>query len=185
MKKQIKKEYLLWFIMIFFSGVLLLGSCSSDDSSSPTGIGEGVDPGARGNPSFTLTWSYSEDSEAEGPDIDCWVVDPYGQTLSTSRDGYSLGPTPEGGEIDFDDQGATGPGDGGGPERVYWPDGQAPSGRYTYGVRYYEGIGTAYYTMRVYKNNTLVATKTGTLACPDGYSYPLGPRVTLGTIDIP
>jgi len=184
MKKMSRCGY--WVVII----TLLLGSisCSNNKNQSPTDpgtLGEGQDPGARGNPSFSLTWSYSQDSAPEGPDIDIWVVDPYGQTLSSSRDGYSLGPTPEGGEIDFDDQGATGPGDGGGPERVYWPEGQAPTGTYSYGVRYFTGQGTAYYTVRVYKNSRLVTTKTGRLSSPGGNALPMGPRVPLGTISIP
>lgn len=155
---------------------LLLG-CGGDGGLGP---GEGEDPGfvlddgSSGDPAFTLTWSH--DQSDEGPDIDMWVRDPKGQILSTSRDGYSLGPTPEGGAIDRDDLGAHGGGTGGGPERTYWRQGSAPSGTYTYGVRYYQGEGTADYTLRVYVNGDLVATKTGSFSSP-------GSRVQLGQID--
>jgi len=171
-------------IITLFTMIMLVGMIGCSEEDNPVN-GEGEDPGARGNPTFTITWSYDGDSQSEGPDIDIWVVDPREQTLSTSRDGYSLGPTPQGGRIDYDDQGATGPGDGGGPERVYWPLGEASHGTYTYGVRYYAGTGTAHYTLRVYKNGNLYTTKTGTLTCPDGSYPPLGSRVTVGTIQNP
>jgi len=135
--------------------------------------GEGNDPGAIGNPTFTLTWSYT--GGGEGPDIDLWVTDPTGKMLTTSRDGYGLGPTPEGGKIDYDDRGASGSGDGGGPERAYWPTGQAPSGTYSYGVRYYSGSGTANYTVHVYKNGSLVGNQSGSFDSTGG-------RITLGSV---
>lgn len=157
-------------------GIALASGGGDDDSDSSNGSGEGQDPGGRGSIAFTLTWSYT--GGGEGPDIDLWVIDPHGQKLSCSRDGYSLGPTPEGGRIDFDDQGDSGPGDGGGPERAYWPEEQAPRGTYTYGVRYFYGTGTAYYTLNVYKNNLSVSTKTGTLSS-EGWD------ITVGMVNFP
>jgi hypothetical protein len=144
------------------------GADGQNQTGTTPGPTEGDDPGPYlgdgkiGDPAFTLTWSHTETDE--GPDIDMWVIDPNLLLLSTSRDGYSLGPTPEGGVIDHDDQGATGPGDGGGPERAYWPQGKAPGGVYTYGVRYYTGRGAANYTFRIYKDGNLAATKKGTLS---------------------
>ncbi len=126
-----------------------------------------------GDPEFQLTWTWATNDQ--GPDIDLWVRDPYGNLLSSSRDGLGLGPTPEGGRIDMDDQGKFGPGTGGGPERAYWPAGKAPLGNYTYGVRYYKGSGTITYTLRVYKNGRLFAEKTGQLQGP-------GLKITLGTV---
>ena len=79
-----------------------------------------------------------------------------------------MGPTPEGGEIDFDDRGGSGEGDGGGPERVYWPLDASLPGKYSFGVRYYSGDGTANYALRVYKGETLVMTKTGSLSSVGG-----------------
>jgi hypothetical protein len=131
--------------------------------------------GATGDISFKLTWTWSNSSRTEGPDIDIWVEDPNGHLLSSSRDGYGLGPCPDGGKIDEDDLGGWGNGDGGGPERVYWPTGLSPTGTYTYGVRYYQGDGTVEYTLRVYKGSTPQTTKTGTLTSP-------GSRITLGTV---
>jgi len=104
-----------------------------------------------------------------------WVTDPNGYTLSTSRNDYSLGPTPNGGVIDHDDLGGWGSGDGGGPERAYWPTGSASTGAYTFGVRYYQGDGTAYYSLRIYFGTTLYTSYTGTLTSP-------GSAITVGSI---
>ncbi len=122
----------------------------------------------QGDISFILTWTHSGSSRSEGPDIDMWVTDPDGYTLSSSRNGYGLGPTPNGGRIDHDDLGGWGDGDGGGPERAYWPTGQAPGGTYIYGVRYYQGDGAASYTLKIYFGSNLYRTETGTLTSPGG-----------------
>ncbi|PLX92966.1 MAG: hypothetical protein C0619_04990 [Desulfuromonas sp.] len=132
--------------------------------------------GASGDISFTLSWYHQGSSDPEGPDIDIWVIDPLEQKLSSSRAGFGMGPTPEGGEIDFDDRGASGDGDGGGPERVYWPLGASLPGEYSFGVRYYSGDGTANYALRVYKGETLLMTKTGSLAS-------VGGEIFVGTVE--
>ena len=137
--------------------------CGFENTGGGGGGGGGDDPGGRGDISFTLTWTHSGSSSSEGPDIDMYVTDPNGYKLSTSRDGYGLGPTPNGGSIDYDDRGGDGAGDGGGPERAFWPTGAADRGTYTFGVRYYSGTGTAYYTLRVYVGSTVAQTYTGTL----------------------
>jgi hypothetical protein len=163
----------LAFAVLLLSALVFVSCMEEDDtgdSNNPIPVNntnEGTDPGAVlsdgtvGNPVFTLTWSHLENNE--GPDIDMWVIDPNHAMLSTSRDGAGLGPTPEGGAIDFDDQGETGNGDGGGPERAFWPAGKMPPGIYTYGVRYYTGSGEADYTFRVYKDGFLADSFAGTL----------------------
>ncbi|MCG3171860.1 MAG: hypothetical protein GMKNLPBB_00001 [Myxococcota bacterium] len=127
----------------------------------------GLDPGSRGDISFTLVWSFSIDAQMGerrgGPDIDLWIVDPDGFRLSSSREGAGLGPSKNGGQIDMDDRGAWGDGDGGGPERAFWPTGGAPKGTYVYGVRWYLGFGSVQYTLRIYRGSTLVQEKTGRL----------------------
>ncbi|HNY51129.1 MAG TPA: hypothetical protein PLV50_08645, partial [Smithella sp.] len=152
----------LYNLEIYFDDNSGDDSNNDDDSGDNIDGNAGIDPGGTGDISMTLTWSWSGSSETEGPDIDMWVTDPNGHRLTTSRDDYSLGPCPCGGQIDFDDLGGWGPGDGGGPERAFWPTGSAPSGTYTYGVRYYQGDGTANYTLKVYKGTALQTTKTGT-----------------------
>ena len=142
----------------------------------------GKDPGARGDVSFTLTWTYSQNVQGAdrrgGPDVDIWVTDPLGQRINTSEERpIRKGPTPEGGRADFDDRGAHGDGNGGGPERVFWPKGKAPVGDYTYGVRWYQGEGSARFILRVYRGKELVATKKGLLTQRDK-----GRNVQLGKI---
>lgn len=149
---------------MFFSDVLYRSWCFKESG--------GEDPGGKGDISFTLTWSWY-DSGSEGPDIDMWVLDPNGYRLSTSRDGYGLGPSPDNGQIDVDDRGAFGDGDGGGPERTFWPSGQAPAGKYTYGVRYYQGDGAVSYILNVYKGTVKVDSKSGYLS-EEGGSIEVG-----------
>lgn len=160
--------------------VTIGGSGGSGGTGGETSDGAaGENPGPVGDPSFTLVWSWEDSADEQGPDIDLWVRDPLGSMLSSSRSGYALGPTPEGGRIDVDDQGQTDsyPGDGGGPERAYWPDGAAPAGTYTYGVRYFAGSGTAHYTLNVYRNGSLVRSVSGTLTST-------GSNIELGSIDV-
>jgi hypothetical protein len=131
---------------------------SATNSSMPE------DPGARGDPTVTLVWTYAGSSRPEGPDIDIWVTDPEGHTVSTSRGSPPV--SADNGTFDFDDRGGWGTRDGDngkGPERVFWTQGKAPRGTYKYGVRFYQGDGTANYTVRVYRNGVLLATKSGTL----------------------
>ena len=182
------KAKLSGIILLVVVCMFLFLSCAAEEESTDTeaqpteettvsGPNEGTDPGAVlddgtvGDPVFTLTWAHYEDNE--GPDIDMFVIDPNHAVLSTSRDGYGLGPTPEGGAIDYDDQGETGSGDGGGPERAYWPAGQMPAGIYIYGIRYYTGTGTADYTFRVYKDGYLSRTLQGDIS-NSGQRFVLG-----------
>ncbi len=122
------------------------------------------DPGARGDPTVTLVWTYSGSSHPQGPDIDIWVTDPKGNTVTTSN-----GTPPssaDNGTFDYDDRGGWGTRDGDngkGPERVYWTQGKAPRGTYKFGVRFYAGDGKANYTVRVYRNGRLLDSKSGTL----------------------
>lgn len=154
----------------------------TDETGQPATMTAGIDPGARGNISFTLVWTHINSSRPGGPDIDLQVLDPKGNLLSTSNIGARLGPTPEGGRIDRDDRGGWGrpPSPGGGPERAYWPDGQAPLGTYTYGVCYYRGDGDVDYTLRVYDRDRLVVEKRGKLTPADEGSLLEVGQVVLG-----
>lgn len=147
--------------------------------------GTGKDPGAKGDVSFTLIWTYTIANQgilnSGGPDVDIWVTDPKGNTINTSQEGSTrMGPTAEGGHADIDDRGGHGQirSRGGGPERIFWPDGQAPAGKYRYGVRWFAGVGEARYTLRVYLGKNLVQTKTGLLNETDK-----GNNLELGTIE--
>ena len=68
--------------------------------------------------------------------------------------------------LDVDDRGAFGPGDGGGPERIYFTN-DMTLGTYDYGVRWFEGAsGTVQYTIRLYYGTTLVGEDSGALDAP-------------------
>ncbi len=125
--------------------------------SAPTPIGE---------ISFALTWSYN--STDEGPDIDLHVKSPNGTEIYYRN---------MGGHMDYDDQGASGEGNGGGPERIWWIP--ALNGNYNYFVKWYANSSTATYadfTLSVYvKTEGLqlhVARKTGRISANSGdYNY--------------
>lgn len=120
------------------------------------------EPAGKGDVSFVLTWTWQGDTTPLGPDIDIFVVDPKGVRLNTSRTGAGMGPTAEGGQVDRDDQagyGGTNP-TGKGPERVFWPSGAAPAGKYKYGCYFFEGQGTAQCTLSVYLKGAKVASVT-------------------------
>lgn len=146
------------------------------------GAGGGEELGARGDVSFTLAWRHDTDRQGPnrkgGPDIDIWVLDPLGQRINTSNaPPIRTGPTPQGGRADRDDRGGYGAGDGGGPERIFWPENRSPSGTYTYGLRWYQGEGTVRYVLKVYLGEELVDTKTGRLTSGD-----IGKNIELGSV---
>jgi hypothetical protein len=99
-----------------------------------------------------LTWTHSGDRKPLGPDVDIWVEDPKGNTLSSTRRSQ-MGPTDECGVVDLNDEaGYAEDGDaakGSGPERVFWPEGQSPAGNYELGCKLYEGNGSANCTISV------------------------------------
>ncbi len=113
-----------------------------------------------GDPEFQLIWTYA--GGGEGPDLDLIVIDPLGQTLGPSQPG-GFGPTPQGGQIDVDDRGQFGLGDGGGPERAFWPAGSSPAGSYCYGLRYWSGDVLVEASVLVYVNGILREFRDATL----------------------
>lgn len=142
----------------------------------------GIDPGGRGDVAFTLVWTHANSQRPNGPDIDLWVKAPNGVYINSSGVGVGLGPASDSSMIDIDDQGGEmrSPhrerrysGQGGGPERAFWPEGRAPRGEYAFGVRYYSGTGVATYTVRVYNKENVVATHVGFLK-EKGREIPVG-----------
>jgi hypothetical protein len=121
----------------------------------------GTDPGARGEISWTLTWSYSGSEITEGPDIDLWVKTPSGETISgvnKSGSGFAL---------DIDDRGGFGSGNGGGPERIYSTSSSVTLGTYEYGVRWFGGnSGYVNYSIRLYYDGTLAGSDSGQMSSP-------------------
>lgn len=80
-----------------------------------------------GDIQITLTWDTAAD-------LDLWVIDPNGEQI-----GYKNKVARSNGQLDVDDQ------DGHGPENIFWPPGQAPSGQYEVRVHHYSprGLSTA------------------------------------------
>ena len=91
-----------------------------------------------GDVQVTLTWQKSID-------LDLHVVDPGGNEIY-----YAVSTSPTGGQLDRDNQCS----DMlvGRPENIFWPEGGAPSGKYTILVNYYGSCadsGSVSYTVRV------------------------------------
>ena len=119
-----------------------------------------------GDISFQLNWTYT--GSGEGPDLDLHVTNPNGYHIY-----YSNKSSPDGGQLDFDDRGECGAGDGGGPENIFWETGRAPHGRYVYGVVWYSSCGStsANYTITVRTNGNVAETQSGTISSGDqGFS---------------
>ncbi len=112
-----------------------------------------------GDVSFQLRWTYG--GGGEGPDLDLHVTNPNGHHIF-----YGAPSSPDGGSLDADDQGACGPGDGQGPENIFWSSGSAPMGIYTYSVAWYAACGysSASYTIEVRDGGDIVDTKQGSIS---------------------
>jgi len=98
-----------------------------------------------GSVQITLTWDNNSD-------LDLWVTEPSGEQI-WYQDKYSN----TGGELDVDDQ------DGHGPENIFWPYGEAPSGKYKVEVHHYDGTNTANYRVLIQVNG-IAETFSGALA---------------------
>lgn len=86
-----------------------------------------------GDVQVTLTWDNSSD-------LDIWVVDPNNEIIKWDQPSSASG-----GELDADDR------NGFGPENIFWPSGQAPSGTYEVRLAYFtdNGQGAANYEILV------------------------------------
>ena len=98
-----------------------------------------------GSVQITLTWDNNSD-------LDLWVTEPNGEKI-WFEDRYSN----TGGELDVDDQ------DGQGPENIFWPYGEAPTGKYKVEVHHYHGSSTANYRVLIQVNG-IAETFSGSLA---------------------
>ena len=113
--------------------------------------------GGVGDLSFVLEWSY--DSSDEGPDIDLHVRDTNGAWWDYHK-AHSE-------HFDYDDQGQSGSGDGGGPERAYWRS--PPEGDYLFRAKWYGNSSAATkadITIHVYEGSTRIYSRSITLS-PD------------------
>lgn len=112
-----------------------------------------------GDISFQLRWTYG--GGGEGPDLDLHVTNPNGHHIF-----YNAPSSPDGGALDADDQGACGPGDGQGPENIFWSTGSAPVGIYNYSVQWYASCGysSANYVLEVRDGGDIVDSKQGSIS---------------------
>ena len=113
--------------------------------------------GEPGNPRFNLYFT-----NEDGVDLDLHVIDPGGTELF-----YANSSSASGGNLDNDCECATCP--LGPSENIYWPDGAAPEGVYTYWVEYYGSCSggsssSSQFYVRVLQNDDVVAERSGTLS---------------------
>lgn len=145
----------LVFPLLTLSIALCMSSCSKDEDNKDDDTGDDETlVGQPGNPRFNLKFT-----NEENVDLDLYVETPNGVVLSYNNS------EDDGGRLDVDclcDECPQGPN-----ENIYWEDGTAPTGTYKYWVEYFgsceDGSGSSSYTLRVVKNNNVIATKTGTL----------------------
>jgi hypothetical protein len=104
--------------------------------------------GQDGSPRFNLKF-------ANNVDFDLHVIDPSGYEIS-----YTNTTSPSGGTLDVDM--TSGPN---GSENVYWIDGTAPSGVYTYWVHFYSGTdNSSSFSITVSENGNIISTQSGVLS---------------------
>tara|TARA_A100000171_G_scaffold30980_1_gene29299 strand:- start:25563 stop:26513 length:951 start_codon:yes stop_codon:yes gene_type:complete len=113
--------------------------------------------GASGNPRFNLTWT-------GGTDLDLYVTDPNGDTIS-----YSNRTSPSGGALDVDCLGNC---PGGNSENIFWENG-GPSGTYSFYINYFSGSGPTPFTVTVFEDTNVISTHTGSVtdSNPDSATF--------------
>ncbi|PZD77244.1 YfaP family protein [Mesonia sp. K7] len=148
-----KRNYLL-ITAFLLSITMTTTSCSNDDEDN-NDDGGGSLVGQPGNPRFNLQFT-----NEENVDLDLHVETPNGIEV------YYANANADGGELDVDcycSSCSQGPN-----ENIYWEDGTAPTGTYKYWVEYYGDCNgnsaSSSFTLRVVKNNQIIATRTGSLS---------------------
>lgn len=143
--------------------------CDGFDNNCNGQIDEGCGY-ASGAIQITLAWN-------TGADIDLYVTDPGGETLS-----YSHTTAASGGNLDHDARGQCNASQANNHiENVYWNSAQPPSGNYQVQLHYWGDCGTG-----SPPTNTTVSISVGGRII-GAYSYTLNPqqRVTIATFNIP
>ncbi len=122
------------------AGVTVLeNTCSPGAAEACNGLDDNcngvIDEGCgyqSGNIQITLAW-------ATGADLDMYVTDPYGNTIS-----YQNRQSPSGGVLDHDARGACNASQANNTiENVFWNSPQPPSGQYRVDVHYWGDCGAA------------------------------------------
>jgi hypothetical protein len=110
--------------------------------------------GSPGNPRFNLQYT-----NHENVDLDLIVETPGGSLI------FWENPVAENGILDLDC--FCGDCENGPNENIFWEDGAAPSGTYTFWVNYFQSCNgnnePSEYTLHVVKNNRIIDTKKGVL----------------------
>jgi hypothetical protein len=135
------------FALEFAGSIIVASEETQEDHETAINLAEASLVYGSGDVQITLTW----DNES---DVDLWVTDPSGEKIYFDHP-YSR----SGGQLDVDDR------NGFGPENIFWPTGEAPSGEYRVQVHHYYGSGVANYQVLVQVNGQSF-TYTGSLA-PD------------------
>ena len=111
--------------------------------------------GADGSPRFNMTWS-------GGTDLDLYVTDPNGYTISYTSPG-----SPSGGVLDVD---CTGNCSGGNAENITWENG-GPSGVYEFHVNYFSGSDDTPFTLTIRDNETTMDVINSSLSEGDSQTW--------------
>ncbi|MCS4433069.1 hypothetical protein [Aquiflexum gelatinilyticum] len=142
MKLIFKISYFFFLMIVFACGVPPEEPSVLDLEGSP------------GNPRFNLQFT-----NHENVDLDLIVETPGGSLIFWDN------PTAENGMLDLDC--FCGECENGPNENIFWEDGSAPSGTYTFWVNYYQSCNgknePSEYTLHVVKNNKIIDTKKGVL----------------------
>lgn len=127
--------------------LLTIGGCKKKEESPPIA-------GTPGNPRFNL--QFTNQSQV---DLDLYVRTPNSFTISY------VNPAEDGGQLDVDCRCSACP--NGPNENIFWQDGTAPRGTYTFWVQYYETCSgganaSSKFTLRRMKNSSIEEEYTGT-----------------------
>lgn len=129
---------------VSFAGNTVVTLSAGETRQTPLDIA--LLPLGTGDVQITLTW----DTET---DQDLHVIDPAGDRIF-----FSSPTSASGGTLDFDNT------SGFGPENIFWPQGQAPNGRYKVQVVYFGGSGVTNIGVVVTRSDAPTQTFNGTLS---------------------
>lgn len=135
----------------FDIGNAMIEYASSEEANieDEVNLADGALESGYGSVKVTLTWDTTGD-------LDLHVIDPDSEEIY-----WAHTTSASGGILDVDDT------DGYGPENIYWPSGGAPSGTYTWFVKYYSGSGSATWNVLTVINDTFTQY-SGTLTTSGG-----------------
>ena len=119
------------------------------------GTFDGGSQGQTGDVSFRLTWSGKQD-------LDLYVVEPSGEQIYWDHTQSATQ-----GQLDVDSNFPCSDTSPSPTENIFWPEGKAPHGTFTFWVDHYDscdGSTTASFTLRVFEGEVVVRTINGTIS---------------------